>query len=99
MLGTSVWWFLVYSPQSYKVYYPTEMNKTLRSAVCGPISGEHRKWLLSGHNPSLSVSIVDAQQVVIHHSPSCHLSAVRQPASFYIFITTPHVGDQKPTES
>lgn len=56
-----------------------------RSAACMAIAVEHRKWLLRGHN---SVYITDAQQVVIYHRSSCHLSAVRQPASFNIFLTT-----------
>lgn len=60
------------------------------------ISVEHRKWLLRGHN---SVSITDAQQVVIYHRPSCHFSAARQPASFNIFLTTALIWDQKATES
>lgn len=45
MPGTSVWWFLVYPPQSYKVYYSTEIRKTFRSAACGTISGGHWKRL------------------------------------------------------
>lgn len=49
----------------------------------------HKTFLVnveSGCNSTLSVSIVDTQQVIIHHEPSCRLSAVRHPASFYIFF-------------
>lgn len=33
----------------------------------------------------LSVSMADAQQVAIHHRPSCHLSAVCQPGFLLYF--------------
>lgn len=37
-LSGGFWFFLL---KSYKVYYPSGIHKTLRSSVCGPISGEH----------------------------------------------------------
>lgn len=52
------------------------------------ISSQHYKWFLREHNYNLSASLAERKQVIIHHKSSYHLSAVHQPASFYIFITT-----------
>lgn len=51
-LGTTAWWFLVYPPPPYEVYYPKGIHKTFSGTVCGPISCEHWKWSLRGHNSS-----------------------------------------------
>lgn len=49
--------------------------------------------------PCSGLSAAAEWPVVIYHSLSRRLSAARQPASFYIFITTSHIWDREQTES
>lgn len=76
-------WFIL--PSHIKFIILKEYRKHLVAPSVGQFLVNIESVPLRGHNSSLSVSMADAQQVAIHHRPSCHLSAVCQPGFLLYF--------------